>query len=78
MKIRQTLNNNADHFIATAYEKSGKILVVKKDAFNYYDNSTDETYEFSTVSEYENWKAGQDWIVPSKTHTICPFQKVAE
>lgn len=76
MKIRQTLNNNADRFAATVYEKKGKIVVIKRDTFNYYDDSTNEQFEFSSVSDFEAWKAAQDWIVTSKSRTVCPFKTV--
>lgn len=76
MKIRQTLNNNAEKFVAAVYEKGEKIVVVKKDTSNYYDNSTDEIFEFPTISDFENWKSVQSWIVPKKTKIICPFKTV--
>lgn len=76
MKIRQTLNNNAGQFAATVYEKSGKIIVIKRDTFNYYDNSTDEKFEFSSISDFEGWKAVQEWIMPNQIKIICPFRTV--
>lgn len=77
MKIRETLNNNTEKFTATAYENGGKIVVVKRDTANYYDNSTDEKFEFSAVSEYQEWKAAQSWIVSKKTKTVSPFKNVS-
>lgn len=76
MKIRQTLNNNADQFAATVYEKSGKIVVIKRDTFNHYDNSTDEKFEFSSISDFEKWKTAQEWIIPKKIKIISPFKTV--
>lgn len=75
MKIRETINN-AEKFIATVFEHGNKIVVIKHDTFNYYDNSTDEHFEFSTIEEYENWKAEQDWIVAKKINKVSNFKKV--
>lgn len=74
MKIRATINNNADKFAATVYEDSNKIIVIKRDTYNYYDNSTDERFEFSTVAEYSEWLSTQDWI--NKTEFVSRFKGV--
>ena len=76
MKVRETLNNNADHYAATVFEHDNKVVVIKRDTFNIFDDSTDERFEFSTIAEYETWKAAQEWIVPRKTHTLCHFKNV--
>ena len=61
-------------FIGTAFEHSNKIIVAKKDTFNYLDDSTTEYFEFTTISEYEDWKANQEWI--NSINAISPFKKV--
>ena len=76
MKIRETLNNNGEHYAATVFEHENKVIVIKRDTFNHFDDSTDERFEFSTIAEYEAWKASQEWIVPKKTRKICRFMKV--
>lgn len=76
MKRRETINNNAEHYAAVAYEDAGRIVVIKSDTFNCYDNSTDERFEFATVAEYEDWKAAQDWINPKKIRSITGWVKV--
>lgn len=76
MKIRETINSNAEKFSAIAYEHQNKIVVVKHDTFNYYDRSTDERLTFDTVSEYREWITKQDWIVPTKVKRVSDFKAV--
>ena len=76
MKIRETINSNAEKFSAVAYEDRGKIVVVKHDTFNYYDRSTDERFMFDTVSAYREWIAAQEWINPEKVKTVSAFRRV--
>ena len=76
MKIRETINSNAEKFSAVVYEDSNKVVVIKKDTFNYYDTSTDERFTFDTVSAYREWINAQDWIVPAKVKKVSTFQKV--
>lgn len=78
MKIRQTLNNNAERFAATVFEHQNRIIVVKRDTFNYYDTSTDERFEFSSVAAYNEWLSHQDWVVPSKIEIAQRFINVPE
>ena len=78
MKIREQINNNADRFRATTYEHDDKIVVVKKDTNNYYDDSTDERFEFSSIAEYENWKSSQEWIDLKKVLKVGIFKNVKE
>ena len=78
MKIRETINSNAEKFSAVVYEDQNKVVVVKHDTFNYYDRSTDERFTFDTVSEYREWVATQYWIVPAKVKKVSAFQKVRE
>ena len=76
MKIRETINSNAERYSAVAYEEQSKVIVVKRDTFNYYDRSTDERFTFDTVSEYREWIAAQDWIVPAKVKKVSEFKRV--
>ena len=76
MKIRETINNNADKYKAVTFEDAGKIIVVKQDTYNYYDSSTNNYFEFNTISQYENWKAEQDWINKKKIKKVSAFRKV--
>lgn len=76
MKLRQEINNNICKYKASVLEDNNKIIVIKKDTFNYYDNSTDERFEFNTITEYENWKEQQDWIFT--TRKISNFRKVVD
>ena len=76
MKIRQTINNNAAKYSGIVYENANKIIVIKHNAFNYYDSSSDERFEFDTISGFEEWAKNQDWIV--KINKESPFKKVAE
>ncbi len=78
MKIRETINSNAEKFSAIAYEHQNKIVVVKHDTDNYYDRSTDERFEFDTISEYRAWVSTQDWVVPAKVKKVSEFKAVAE
>jgi hypothetical protein len=78
MKIRETINSNAEKFSAVVYEDQNKVVVVKHDTFNYYDRSTDERLTFDTVAAYRDWIAAQDWIVPAKVKTVSAFAKVRE
>ena len=74
MKLRQESNNNTCKQKASVFEDRNKIIVIKKDTFNYYDNSTDEKFEFNSITEYENWKKQQDWIFT--TRKVSNFRKV--
>lgn len=76
MKIRETINSNAEQFSATVYEDQNKVVVVKHDTYNYYDTSTDERFCFDTVSAYRDWLSRQDWIVPGKVKFVSPFKAV--
>lgn len=76
MKIRETINSNAEKFSAIAYEDQNKIVAVKHDNDNYYDRSTDERFVFGSVTEYRAWVDAQDWIVPAKVKKVSAFQKV--
>lgn len=76
MKIRETINSNAEKYAAVVYEDQNKVVVVKHDTFNYYDRSTDERFTFDTVSAYREWIAVQDWIVPAKVKKVSAFRKV--
>ena len=76
MKIRELINDNTTKYRATAFEHENKIVVIKKDTYNYYDNSTDERFEFSSIEEYENWKNTQDWIDIKKIEKVSNFKKV--
>lgn len=78
MKRRETINSNAERYAATVYEDAGRVIVVKRDTKNYYDNSTDEEFQFESVADYEAWKAVQDWIVPKKTRRVAAFAKVPQ
>lgn len=78
MKIRETINSNAEKFLAIVYENQNKVVVLRIDTSNYYDRSTDERFTFDTVSEYREWIAAQDWIVPAKVKKVSAFQKVKE
>ena len=74
MKLRQILNNNTKKYKGEVFEDNNKIIVIKKDTNNYYDNSTDEKFEFKSITEYENWKEQQDWIFT--TRKVNNFRKV--
>ena len=74
MKLRQILNNNTKKYKGEVFEDNNKIIVIKKDTNNYYDNSTDEKFEFKSITEYENWKKQQDWIFT--TRKVSNFRKV--
>lgn len=74
MKIRQIINNNTSRVAATVYENANKIVVIKRDTNNYYDSSTDERFEFNTITEYGNWLKTQEWIV--KINKMSAFKKV--
>ena len=76
MKIRETINNNADKYNAVTFENSNKIIVLKQDTFNYYDSSSNEHFEFDSIDEYERWKKEQDWINPKKIKKVSAFRKV--
>lgn len=76
MKVREIINNNANEFTATTYEDNNKIIVIKSNTYNYYDNSTDEKFVFNTIKEYEDWKKEQNWIDPNKIKIIHNFKKV--
>jgi hypothetical protein len=76
MKIRETINSNAEKYSAVAYEHQNKVVVVKHNTFNYYDRSTDERFTFDTVREYREWITTQDWIAPAKVKKVSAFQKV--
>lgn len=76
MKIRETINNNKERYTGVAYEDKHKIIVIKRDTFNYYDASTNEQFEFNTIAEYENWKATQAWINNKKVQKVSSFKAV--
>ena len=71
MKIRETINSNAEEYICTVYENAGKIIARKHETSNYYDTSTDEVFEFGSIAEYEKWKASQEWI--KKVEKVSSF-----
>lgn len=74
MKIRETINSNAEKFSAVVYEDQNKVIVVKHDTFNYYDSSTDERFTFDSVAEYRAWVAEQSWIIPEKVKKVSAFK----
>lgn len=76
MKIRETINSNAEKFSAVVYEDQNKVVAVKHDNDNYYDRSTDERFVFDSVTEYRAWIAEQSWIVSAKVKKVSAFQKV--
>ena len=75
MKIRETINSNAEKFSAVAYEDQNKVVVVKHDNDNYYDRSTDERFVFDSVTEYRAWISAQSWIVPAKVKKVSKFKE---
>lgn len=68
------MNNNASKFTGKTYEDNRKIIVKKSDNRNW--NSRDETFEFDTIAEYENWKSEQKWI--ERVIKVGDFKKVSE
>ena len=78
MKIRETINSNAEKFSAVVYEDQNKVVVVKHDNDNYYDRSTDERFVFGSVTDYRAWIAEQNWIVPAKVKRVSKFKEVAK
>ena len=78
MKIRETINSNAEKFSAIAYEDQNKVVVVKHDNDNYYDRSTDERLVFDSVTEYRAWISTQSWIVPAKVKKVSKFKEGAK
>ena len=78
MKIRETINSNAEKFSAISYEDQNKVVVVKHDNDNYYDRSTDERFVFDSVTEYRAWIAEQSWIVPAKVKNVSKFKEEKE
>lgn len=76
MKIRETINNNADDFTAVTFEDNRKIIVRKDNTSNHYDFSDIDYIEFNSIEEYEKWKAEQGWIDKKKVKKVSAFRKV--
>ena len=74
MKIRETINNNAEYFTARVLEDNKKIIVEK---YGYTLGPIEcEVFEFNSIEEYENWKAKQEWIKKEKVKKVSAFKKV--
>lgn len=76
MKIRETINDNAEKYKAVTFEENGEIVVIKQDTYNYYDTSSNEYFKFKTIKEYEEWKKEQNWINIKKIQKVSAFRKV--
>ena len=65
MKVRGSLNNNANAYSATIFEDNGKIIVAKRPTTPV--GATDiKTFTFNSVKDLKSWIDKQDWIDKKK------------